>query len=277
MTSDSARPTRHRSIAELTQPDPLTARFSPNGLLTQGVMRPEGSVEYLQAMVDEAGLGSTVAEDVRRSFERARMLHVYGLFQYGFFTLADEAAWLLPESALGVRFIERYGGRVPFLKDGERSTLETSVFRTVAEAVSPRGQFSRRAGWSLEGHADYGEGRSFDGSYRALMQWARREGLLTRWLAHLWARNEEGIRYAVLTRVRPPDYAVPEAWGDFDEDARSAWWETWRRDIWERDQMNVLVELRNLIAHSSPGRVVTPVDSARSLFAVAEFVKHLWA
>ena len=81
---------------------------------------------------------------------------------------------------------------------------------------------------------------------------------------------------AVLTRVRPPEYAVPDEWSDFDEGARRVWWTAFRADIWERDEINVLVELRNLMAHSPPGRVVTPVDSARSLLAVAAFIDDLW-
>lgn len=224
-------PVPHRSVPELTTPDPLTARFTPLGLSLQGTMRPEDSLEYLQAIVDAAQLRPTVPDDVRQSFERVRRLHVHGFFDYAFFTLADNAAWLLPESALKVRFIERYRQRVPFLRADERTELKATDFRTVALAVGKRGSLSPRKRWSLEGHADYGEGRAFDGSYWSLMQWARREGLLSGWLADQWARNEERIQYAVVTGAKPPDYAVPEDWVEFDDDARRAWWKSWRRDI----------------------------------------------
>lgn len=40
--------------------------------------------------------------------------------------------------------------------------------------------------------------------------------------------------------------------------------------------MNLFVELRNLVAHSEPARVVMPVNSAMSLRAVAEFINALW-
>ncbi len=239
-------------------------------------MRPEGSATYLQAMTERAELGESVPVEVRRSFERIRDLHVYGLFNYPFFTLAEDAAWLLPESALGVRFIERYDGVVPFARGDERAALETRDFRTVAEAVSSRGRFSRRVNWHVVGHGHDRDGQSFDASYRALMRWAHKEGLLTRWLQDRWQAKGAGIRHAVLTAVNPPDYAVPADWGALDEEARERWWERWRRDTWEPDEMRVFVDLRNLIAHSPPGRLTSPVNSAAALASVADFINALW-
>jgi hypothetical protein len=245
--------------------------------MTDGVMKPEGTARFLQAQVAGARLGLAVPEDVRRSFERVRELHLYGLFEYGFFTVVDQAAWVLPESALGMRFIEHYRGQVPFRHGEEAASLEASQFRDVAEAVGPGGRYSRREGWRLHGHEHYGEGRTFDASYSALMQWARREGLLRRWLDKRWSSNEDTIRYAVLTRVHPPDYAVPENWLEMGEEAREGWWTSFRRNTWERDEIELLVKLRNLVAHSAPGRVVMPVNSATSLIAAAAFINGLWS
>lgn len=264
------------SISELTKADAQTLRFTPFGLSLQGTLRPEDSLKYLQSMLDAAQLASGIPADIRTAFERVRRLHTYGLFEYGFFTLADNAIWLLPESALGVRFIEHYNGSIPFRHGADRSTLEAARFETVGHALGARGHLSRRRGWALEDHADYGEGRGFDGSYRSLMEWARREGLLSRWLDHRWAELGDGARYAVATQSKPPDYALPDNWSELDEAMRRAWWTAWRRDVWDAGQTEVFVQIRNLIAHPSTDQTLTPIQSAQALRAVAEFLNHLW-
>jgi hypothetical protein len=268
--------TRSRTLEALTQADPTTLRFSPHGLLGDRVMRAEASAEYLHASIVRAELSAAVPEDVRRSFDRVRQLHMYGLFKYGFFTLADHASWVLPESALGVRFIERYSGCIPFGKGDLSKTLETDSFASVVEAVGSRGRFSRKNGWRLVGHGSYGSGRFFDASYWALLQWARLEGLLRPWLEDSWSQAEDQIRGAVLGRIRPPEYAVPDDWDALDETSKDRWWCAFRRDVWEGDQLELLVRMRNHSAHAPAGHLVMPPDSARSIHAVAGFINSLW-
>lgn len=265
-----------RSISDLSQPDPMTARFSPLGLLTSQAMTPGGSFAYLMASIERARLNDRVPEALRKVFDRARYLHLYGLFRYGFFTIADQIAWSIPEAALGVRFVEFYAGVIPFSKSTERRTVLATSFRDVVAAVAAKGQTPTRDGWRLEGHEHWDHGRKFDASYKSLMEWGRREGLLAPWLQDRWARGESGTRHAVLTRTRPPDYAVPEDWEGRTEVERKGWWHDWRRRVWERDEIEILVELRNLATHSGPDHVIMPVNSAHALESSAAFVNSLW-
>jgi hypothetical protein len=265
-----------RSLAELAEVDPTTARFSPAGLLTEHRMKPEASAEYVQAMIADARLATEVPGDIRTAFERLRDLHTYGLFVYGFFTIADAAAWMFIETAVGARFVDWYSNRVPLIRGTERTALEAPAFRSVAEALGPRGSHPWRAGWRLEGHAKHEGGRFFDASYASLMRWARREGLLHRWLETRWDAHAESIQNAVLTRVRPPDYSIPDDWSAFDDREKAEWWSEWRDRVWERDQIDTLVALRNLSAHAMPGHTIMPVNSASTLRTVAGFVDALW-
>ena len=265
-----------RSMSDLSRPDPMTARFSPLGLLTNRAMAPDGSFAYLEASIERAKLNDCVPEALRGMFDRARYLQLYGLFRYEFFTIADQNAWSIPEAALGVRFIEFYAGIVPFSRSTERRTVRATSFRDVVAAFARKGQTPWRDGWRLEGHEQWDEGRKFDASYRALMEWGRREGLLGPWLQDRWARHEAGLRRAVLTRVRPPDYAVPEEWGELTADQRLEWWKSWRGRVWERVEVETMVELRNLTTHPDPAHVVMPVTSAQALESSAEFINSLW-
>jgi hypothetical protein len=267
---------RPRTITDLSEPDPMSARFSPLGLLTNHAMTPDGSFAYLEGSIERARLHGRVPDALRRSFDRVRYLHLYGVFRYGFFTIADQIAWTIPEAALGVRFIEFYDGVIPFSRSDEHRTVLATTFRDVVTAVARRGQTPLKDGWRLDGHERWDEGRKFDASYRALMEWGRREGLLEPWLQHRWARAETGIRHAVLTRVHPPQYAIPDDWEGRTEEQRQDWWMTWRGRIWERDEIETLVELRNLTTHSGPEHMVTPVNSAHALVSSAEFVNALW-
>jgi len=108
------------------------------------------------------------------------------------------------------------------------------------------------------------------------MEWARRERLLEPWLQGRWARRESGIRHAVLTRAHPPEYATPDDWEGRTEDQRKDWWNAWRRRVWERDEIETMVALRNLTTHSGPEHTVMPVNSARALESSAELVNSLW-
>jgi hypothetical protein len=265
-----------RSISELTTQDPTTAMFGPPGLMTSAAMTPDASADYLQAMTEGSQLGKRVPGEVRRSFERIRDLHAYGVFSYGFFTLAEGDTWLLPEAALGVRFIEHYAGRVPFERGDEQDCLKTSSFRTVVETVGAGGRFATKPRWHLAGHGPDATGRYFNGSYGALMRWAYQEGLLANWLNDGWQAAEARIRYAVITHVSAR-YGTPDTWNEMDDGARALWWEEWRRDVWEQDQMSNLVVLRNVIAHAPPGNIVMPADSARAIASAAAFINALWS
>ena len=201
--------TNSSDYEDLIRPDPVTAHFGPNGLMTDRVLRPEGSATFLTDVIRRAELSAGVPDDVRSTFERVRELFRYGVFRYPFFTVADHVAWTIPETALGVRFVERYDGKVPLVHDNKEVVLETDRYRTVAEALELRGRHPHRNGWRLRGHEGIGKPRSFNGSYRALLDWAYAEELLAPWLNGRWDRLSGGIVYAISTQVRRPTSTQP--------------------------------------------------------------------
>ena len=92
----------------------MTARFGPDGLMTDRVLTPEGSAAFLTHAMRRAAVSASVPAGVRDPFDRVRELFRYAAFRYGFFAVADQVAWTIPETALGVRFIEMHGGRVGY-------------------------------------------------------------------------------------------------------------------------------------------------------------------
>ena len=183
--------------------------------------------------------------------------------------------------------------------------LETDRYRTVAAALGPKGPQAHRNGWRLRGHEGEGKPRSFNGSYRALVDWAYAEGLLAPWLNDRWDRLSGGIIFAVSTQVRrptstqpfvvPPTWArlgvigreawfdefrdasaVPDNWADLSPEDRTTWLEDYRRMKWEREELDLLVDLRNLVAHSDAGTLLMPSQAANSIYGVAEFLNGLW-
>lgn len=127
---------------DLIRPDSLTAHFGPMGLMTDRVLQPDGSATFLTDVIRRAELSAWVPDDVRRTFERVRELFRYGVFRYPFFTVADHVAWTIPETALGVRFVERYDGKVPFVHDDQEVVLETDQLQNGRRGAGTKGTAS---------------------------------------------------------------------------------------------------------------------------------------
>jgi hypothetical protein len=273
--------------------------------MTDRALTPAASAAFLTAVVRRVHLSAGVPPDVARSFERVGELFRYGVFRYDFFTLAEDLVWTLPETALGVRFVEHYRGKVPLVRKGQEVMLATDRFRTVAEALGPRGGYPHQEGWRLRGHAGSRARRSFNGSYRALLDWAQEEGLLVRWLDGRWDRLSPGVIHALLTPagrpgapqpfVAPPGWAmlqitdrqawfdqcrdasaVPDNWLEMSQMDRLAWLEDFRRLKWEPEELDTLVAIRNLVAHPDAGTLLMPSQAAESIYGVAEFINGLW-
>ena len=263
------------SLEDLCRPDATTLRFSPAGLLTAAEMRPEASLQYLDEMLAAASLGPSVSDEVKGPFDRLKTVHRYGLFNYGFFTVAATETSLIIELALGVRFVEEYRLGLPLVDRAsqERAVLNPSTFRDVVAAVGPRGSHPHRArrggqSWILDDHP------TFDASFNSLLKWAQSMGLLREWLGDQWRRNEAAIKYAAVTHVND-DFAVPDDWNQMGYAAQAAWWESFRRR-WEDRNLEVVRELRNLAAHPTYHQIVTPVDSGRAIIAAAAMINSLW-
>jgi hypothetical protein len=159
-----------RSLDELTAGDHRTRLFSGAGLLNGYEITPASAFERVQLMIADSDLGPQVPASVWQFFERCRELHVYGYFNYDFFSIAFEQAHLAIELALKVRFVEHYSKRVPLVQQqtGSAVELEVDTYAQLDEAL--RGA---KKDWHLRGH------RNFNGTLKSLFDWAIAERLLT--------------------------------------------------------------------------------------------------
>lgn len=76
----------------------------------------EITLEDLQKSVCDIQLIPTVPEGVRKVFNAAKRLHIFGYFEYYFFTISQHYAFLALESALRNRYSEIYGKPKNFTK-----------------------------------------------------------------------------------------------------------------------------------------------------------------
>ena len=224
-----------KTISELSQPHSASLLFTPHGL--GGGQPPEHAARYLQEMVLRWELALAVPEAVLKRFQRLQLLHAYGLFQYDFFTMADEAAHLLVETALGERFLEYTGRHLWFVRATREAQycgeLGATTYHDVAEAMrGPRRKaegdpnFPFAEGWRVVDVDTGDHDPDFNGGLHALYDWARRKKLLT------------GQR---SRRIEP-----------------------------------LIRKSRNRAAHPHHPTTVMPVDSARTIAEVAETINMLW-
>jgi len=168
---------RIRTFEELTSPDQRTLAFTPLGLSTMGLLKPEDAAEFQQQLIAHCDLADNVTEGTRNSFERLRTLHSYGVLCYEAYTVAQDLAWLLLEQALRERFLEFYSHVVPMVnaKTGGQAPLKANEFSIVDNAFRQGGSHAKGK-WNLP--ISNGSTMEFSGSMGQLQEWARKEGLL---------------------------------------------------------------------------------------------------
>jgi hypothetical protein len=219
---------QRRTLSELQTADGMTLRFTPLGLGIGYTLTPDGSTEYIQELVGRHDLVPEVPDSLRQIYERLRTAHTYGILEYDLFTVAESLAYLTFEGALRARFVDAYGGTVPFARDGCVEAVAVTRFDDVFKVVRRSGTYSHRTGWKLLGARSRDRVHtSFDGSFPSLLRWARSEGFLG-------GQRSRAIENKAIT------------------------------------------ELRNWIAHPERYHRCSPVDSARTIGDVAEFINRLW-
>ncbi len=72
-------------------------------------------------------------------------------------------------------------------------------------------------------------------------------------------------------------FAVPDNWTEMTQEDRVAWLEDFRRMKWEHEELDVLVDLRNLVAHPDAGTLLMPSQAADAIYGVAAFINGLWS
>jgi len=143
--------------------DPRSLHFGPLGL--GGAMPADLQERLLREEMDALQLGEAVPAPVRSQFGKLRALYGSGLHSYESFTHAEREAYRVLEVALKIRFLEHYENQVPVTTDGKARLIECRRVDDLSPLLS-----SRRRGDGVVGHP------SFDGSFAALLRWARAEG-----------------------------------------------------------------------------------------------------
>ena len=166
-----------KTFEALTTPDQRALAFTPMGLSTMGLLRPEDAAEFQQQVIARCDLADDVTEGIRNSFERLRTLHSYGVLCYEAYTVAQDLAWLLLEQALRERFLEFHNHVVPLVsaKSGDQVSLTANDFSVIDNAFR-RGGSHAKGKWRLP--LTNGSTMGFSGSMAQLQEWARREALL---------------------------------------------------------------------------------------------------
>lgn len=166
-----------KTLEQLRSPDPRALAFTPLGLSTMGLLKPEDAAEYQQQVVANCDLAENVTEGTRNSFERLRTLHSYGVLCYEAYTVAHDLAWLLREQALRERFLAFYNNVVPLVNaiSGDTVHLTAHDFSAIDDAFR-RGGSCSKGKWDIP--LTDGTTMTFSGSMAQLQDWARKEHLL---------------------------------------------------------------------------------------------------
>jgi hypothetical protein len=130
----------------------------------------------LQELLRNSRLSPEVPDDVRKQFEVARKLFVYGYFVYDFYTQASLVSILAVESALIRRFTDYYGADFHLSKKSQQVTAKSY----------PEVRKLLRKGWRLD------DEENFRGGLRSLLEWAGKKNLTSK--ADVYADHLPRIR-----------------------------------------------------------------------------------
>jgi hypothetical protein len=81
------------------------------------------TLRHLQKQVNSLQLIPTVPQDVRRVFNHAKKLFIFGYFNYGFFTISEHYGYLALESAIRHRYNQSLGEKA-VIKNPQREVIE---------------------------------------------------------------------------------------------------------------------------------------------------------
>lgn len=121
-------------LSELLKKD---IAFSPFVKVDKSGESHEITLEDLQKSVCDIQLIPTVPEGVREVFNAAKRLHIFGYFEYYFFTISQHYAFLALESALRNRYNEVSCKHKKFIK------LYEIIKELVQKGIIPKGEANR--------------------------------------------------------------------------------------------------------------------------------------
>lgn len=143
--------------------------------LTNGDSTPI-TIEDLQADVASTKLIPPVPENVKRVFERAKELYIFGYFRYDFFTISRHYAYLALESAIKNRYYQSFGREVILSnRKGKHVKIGIIDHQTVIDFCYR----NRKDGWNE--HMFLADGRKFAFTKKELLDWLVQNKIITMW------------------------------------------------------------------------------------------------
>lgn len=142
------------------------------------------TVEDLQADVASIQLIPTVPEDVKRVFNRAKELYIFGYFRYGFFTISRHYTHLALESAIKNRYYQSLGSEVILTN---RKGKNVRFGRIDHQRVIDFCYRNRKDGWNYR--EVYVDGKKFAFTKEELLDYLVQNDIITMWEKRLCKRG----------------------------------------------------------------------------------------
>jgi hypothetical protein len=162
------------------------------------------SLNKIQEIIGEIKLTPLVPEEVKRVFNRAKQLFIFGLFRYEFFAISQHYAYIVLESAIKARYMKSLGAKaILSIKSDHGFSKEITV--TTYRAI---------CGFCLREKLDLGRlsinGKPFPYSLKKLLDWLEENQLIRKWERSSY-NAELMLRYHHLHQEHPTPY-VPETY-----------------------------------------------------------------
>ena len=182
-------------ISELTKMDQTLTAFLR--------FTEEGSIEELQKDVSDIQLIPAVPEDVKRVFQHAKDLYIYGFFRYNFFTIAQHYAYLSLESAVKNRYYQSFGKEIVLTNDkGESVKIGSIDHQLIIDFCRRRRLNPRKIKINNE---------KFAFTKMELLDWLVKKGIITKWERRLCERGmklRDLMLHLTRARILTPGYSV---------------------------------------------------------------------
>ena len=159
-------------ISEIIKRDPTMDAFV--GLRT---------IENVQGAISDIQLIPVVPEQVKRVFDRAKELFIFGYFRYNFFTISNHYAFLALESAIMNRYVQSLGDK-PLLTDKKRKDLRFEMTSPSYRRIWDFCENNKRQGWNA--HRLNVNGEPFPWKSSLLLDWLVEKHILRKWEKELF-------------------------------------------------------------------------------------------
>jgi len=160
------------SMSEIIRKDPTTDAFI--GL---------GTIEDIQRLICDIQLIPAVPEQVKRVFNRAKDLFIFGYFKYSFFTISNHYAYLALESAIRHRYVQSLAGKA-VLTDMKRKDLRFEMASPSYQHIWDFCKDNKKKGWDT--HRLNVNDEPFPWKTSLLLNWLVEKHVLRKWEGELF-------------------------------------------------------------------------------------------